>query len=166
MQKTTYQVSELPQNERIVLQYLSDNEMEKLKKKSLGKRMRYLREKMNVIFPGEYSLHKMAKRIKKRLGLSTTAAGLWQIEEDRVKSPRAVLLLGIASEFGVSMEFLLLGPKENESEMDIRLKAALKDPSVKKIALRASQHLTDEGKQVILNMLEKAKELVRNEVTP
>ncbi len=60
MQKATSQVSGLPQNERIVLQYLSDSEMEKLKKNSLGKRVRYLREKMNVVFPGEYSLHKMA----------------------------------------------------------------------------------------------------------
>jgi len=90
-------------DERTVFKYLSDSEMENLKKISLGQRMRYLREKMNEAFPGEYSLHKMAKRIKKRSGLSTTRGSLWQLEEDRVKSPRAVFLLGIASELGVSM---------------------------------------------------------------
>ena len=153
-------------DERTVFKYLSDSEMENLKKISLGQRMRYLREKMNEAFPGEYSLHKMAKRIKKRSGLSTTRGSLWQLEEDRVKSPRAVFLLGIASELGVSMEFLLLGPKEKEgdSEIDERLREALKDPSIKKIALSASQHLTDEGKQVILTMVQKAKELARVEV--
>jgi transcriptional regulator with XRE-family HTH domain len=155
-------------NERTVLKYLTASDMETLKKISLGQRLQCLREKMNAAFPGEYSLHQMANRIKKRFGLSTTAAGLWQLEDDRIKSPRAVFLLGIASELGVSMEFLLLGPKETEddAEIDERLREALKDPSIKKIALSASQHLTDEGKQVILTMVQKAKELARVEVEP
>ncbi len=152
--------------ERTVLKYLSASEMEMLRKISLGQRVRYLREKMNEAFPGEYSLHKMAKRMKKRLGLSTSPGSLCQVEKDHIQSPKGFFLLGIASELGVSIEFLLLGPKEKEgdSEIDERLREALKDPSIKKIALSASQHLTDEGKQVILTMVQKAKELARVEV--
>jgi len=156
----------MAQHGRTVLKYLSTSDMESLKKFSLGQRVRYLREKMKEAFPGDYSLHKMAKRIKKRFSLSTTPSALWQLEDDRIQSPKAFFLLGIASEFGVSMEFLLLGPKETENgaKIDERLSDALKDPSVRGIALRASQHLTDEGKQVILHMLEKAKDLARVEV--
>ena len=155
-------------NERTVLKYLSDSEMENLKKISLGQRVRYLREKMNEAFPGEYSLHKMAKRIKKQSGLSTTRGSLWQLEDDRVKSPRAVFLLCIASELGVSMEFLLLGPKgkEYDNEIDERLREALEDPSIRSIALSASRHLTNKGKQAILTMLQTAKELVNVEEEP
>ena len=145
-----------------VLKYLSDAEMNALKEMTVGKRVHFLRERMNQIFRNEYTRKIIAKRISKN-GIPVTPMALHQLESDKIQSPRSFFLLGVAEELGVSMEFLLKGPDRNPEAVrtDRELKEALQDPKVRQIALRASERLTPEGKQVILNMLEKAQEMVK-----
>lgn len=152
--------------EKTVIPYLSEEELEDLREMSLGERVHYLREKMNEVFQGKYSIKKVTKRISER-GVSVTPMALYHLESDKIQSPKSFFLMGVAQELGVSVEFLLLGPKETEDddEIDAKLKKVLKDPSIRSIALSASQQLTEEGKQVILQMVQKAGKLARGEVT-
>jgi transcriptional regulator with XRE-family HTH domain len=149
-------------NSQSVLKYLSDAEMNALKEMTVGQRVYFLRERMNQLFRKEYTRNSIAKRINKS-GIPITPMALHQLESDKIQSPRAFFLLGVAEELGVSMEFLLKGPEKEPSvvKTDRELTEALQDPKVRQIALRASERLTQEGKQVILNMLEKASEMVK-----
>ena len=114
--------------EKSVLSYLSEEELESLREMSLGKRVRFLRERMDEIFAGGYSIKKIINRIKNR-GISVTPMAMYQLESDRIHSPKSLFLMGVAQELGVSMEFLLQGPttendpgelEEIQKQSDIR----------------------------------------------
>ncbi|MBC8228904.1 hypothetical protein H8E77_05070 [bacterium] len=145
--------------ERTVISYLSEKELELLWKMSLGQRVRFLRERMNEIFTGEYSIKKVIKRIKKR-GISVTPTALYQLEGDLIHSPKSLFLMGVAKELGVSMEFLLQGPgRKNDllqleyEENDPReLEDMLKQPTIR-YGLRALQQLDEQDVQTVMKII-------------
>jgi transcriptional regulator with XRE-family HTH domain len=146
--------------ERTVISYLSEAELESLQKMSLGQRVRFLRERMDEVF-GEYSIKKVIKRISKR-GISVTPTALYQLEGDLIHSPKSLFLMGLAQELGVSMEFLLQGPgRKNdpreleEGKSDPReLEEMLKQPTIR-YGLRALQQLDEQDIQTVMKIIKK-----------
>ena len=144
-----------------VVSYLSKKETESLRDMSLGQRVRFLRERMNEIFEGEYSIKKVVRRIKKR-GISVTTMALYQLETDRIQSPKSLFLMGIAQELGVSMEFLLKGPGRKNDLLQLEggesdpeeLEEMLKQPTIR-FGLKALQHLDKQDIQTIMKIIRK-----------
>jgi transcriptional regulator with XRE-family HTH domain len=128
--------------ERTVLSYISEDELEKLRAMSLGQRIRFLRERMDEIFEKEYSIKKVAKRITER-GVSITPIALYQLEGDQIYSPKSLFLMGVAQELGVSMEFLLQGPPKED------------DQKALEYGLKALQKLDEQDRQTIMKILKR-----------
>jgi transcriptional regulator with XRE-family HTH domain len=136
--------------EASVLSYLSEDELESLRKMSLGQRVRFLRERMNQVFKGKYSINKVITRITQR-GISVTPMALYQLETDRIHSPKSLFLMGVAQELGVSIEFLLQGP---DSKDPGELEDMLKQPNIK-YGLKALQQLDEQDIQMVMKIIRK-----------
>ena len=147
--------------EASVLSYLSEEELESLRKVSLGQRVRLLRERMDEVFKGKYSIKKVIRRIKKR-GISITPMALYQLETDRIQSPKSLFLMGIAQELGVSMEFLLKGPGRKNDLRELEegesypreLEEMWKQPTIR-YGLKALQQLDEQDIQTVMKIIRK-----------
>ena len=87
---------------------------------------------------------------------------MYQLESDRIHSPKSLFLMGVAQELGVSMEFLLKGPpKENDPR---ELEEILKQSDIR-FGLRALQKLDEQDRQTIISVLKRfvsSEELVES----
>lgn len=140
---------------RSVLSYLSDDDLSLISEMSLGQRVRFLRERLNEAFDKEYSIHKVTERIS-AIGVSITPMGLSQLETGQITSPKAHFLMGIAKEFGVSMEFLLTGQR---MEYDKKIsQQKMEHPSIQH-GVEALRELDEKDRQTILSIMSRLRML-------
>ena len=132
--------------EKSVISYLSDKELEELREISLGECVQYLCEKMNEVFDGEYSRKDVIKRIKKN-GVSVTQMALYQLESGRIERPNSFFLMGLAQELGVTMEFLLQGPPKEDDQREFAENI--------RYGLKALQELDEQDRQTIMKIIKK-----------
>lgn len=112
-----------------------------------------------------YSNARIAARIQECVpGFSVTATTIWNIRTGKSENPSWRLIEGLAKAFGVSPLYF---SDEDETEVrqtqdELALLAALRDTTVRQLALRA-QGMTPESLATVLELVERVRQLEGHE---
>ena len=128
-------------------------------------RRRTLAEKVNYLFQtiypsgrGEYSNEEVASGIRSRGGPTISATYLWQLRKGIRENPTKKHLEALADFFGVPPAYFFDDEVTKRIDAELNLLAALRDSSVRQIALRAFG-LSPESLSKIAQMVEWVRDL-------
>lgn len=128
---------------------------------------RSLAEKLNRLFRtmhpkgrGEYSVEEIVEIVRARGGPSISAAYLYQLRGGQRDNPTKHHLEALADAFGVSPAYFFDDAAVARIEAELDLLAALRDSSIRHMALRAFG-LSSESLRAITEMIERVRELER-----
>jgi transcriptional regulator with XRE-family HTH domain len=107
---------------------------------------------------GEYSYEEVAKAIQQRGGPTISATYLWQLRKGLRDNPTKKHLEAMAAFFGVSPAYFFDDEAAARIEAELALLAALRDASVRQIALRATG-LSSESLEAIAEMIDRVRQL-------
>jgi len=109
----------------------------------------------------EYTYREVAAGIAERGGASTTANYIYLLRSGRRDNPGMKLLESLAAFFGVPVTYFYETAKsEQELDEELRLRAALRDSSIRQLALR-SVDLSPGNLTHIIGIIDKVRELER-----
>ncbi len=124
-----------------------------------------LAEKLNRLFRtvhpgdrGEYSSEEVAEGIAAKGGPTVSATYIWQLRKGLRDNPTKKHLEALADFFGVSPAYFFDDEAAARIEAELDLLAALRDASVRRIALRASG-LSTASLSAITEMIEHVRQL-------
>jgi transcriptional regulator with XRE-family HTH domain len=106
----------------------------------------------------EYSYEEVAKAIQQRGGPTISATYLWQLRKGLRDNPTKKHLEAMADFFGVSPAYFFDDEVAARIEAELALLAALRDASVRQIALRATG-LSSESLEAIAEMIDRVRQL-------
>ncbi len=128
-------------------------------------RTRTMAEKIDRLFRtvhprdrGEYSFEEVAAAIRGRGGPTVSATYLWQLRKGLRDNPTKKHLEALADFFGVSPAYFFDDEAAARIDAELGLLAALRDASVRQIALRAFG-LSPQSLNTIADMVERVREL-------
>lgn len=134
--------------------------------RSLAKKTEWLFQNVRDPADGQpYSNARIAAKIEQCVpGFSVTATTIWNIRTGKSENPSWRLIEGLAKAFGVSPLYF---SDEDETEAqqtqdELALLAALRDTSVRQLALRA-QGMTPESLATVLELVERVRQLEGHE---
>lgn len=129
------------------------------------KRARTLAEKLDRLFTtihppkrGEYSYMEVSKGIEAQGGPTISATYLWELRTGRKDNPTVKHIEALAQFFGVPPSYFLDEEKAKEIDEELALLGALRDASVRHMALRATG-LSRASLSTITEMIERVREL-------
>ncbi|MGE0544381.1 MAG: XRE family transcriptional regulator [Dehalococcoidia bacterium] len=137
---------------------MADDEL--ASRRTLAERLNHL---FNTIHPrdrGEYSFEEVADAIRARGGPTISATYLWQLRKGLRDNPTKKHLEALADFFGVSPAYFFNEEAAARIDAELELLAALRDASVRQIALRASG-LSPQSLSTIAEMIERVRQLER-----
>ena len=109
-----------------------------------------------------YSNARIAAKIEQCMpGFSVTATTIWNIRTGKSENPSWRLIEGLAKAFGVSPLYFSAEEDETgarQTQEELALLAALRDTSVRQLALRA-QGMTSQSLATVLELVERVREL-------
>jgi transcriptional regulator with XRE-family HTH domain len=124
-----------------------------------------LAEKLNLLFRtihprgrGEYSSEEVAAAIRARGGPTISGTYLWQLRKGIRDNPTKKHLEALADFFGVSPAYFFDDEAASWVDAELRLLTALRDASIRRIALRAAG-LSPESLLTIAEMVRRVREL-------
>lgn len=107
---------------------------------------------------GEYTHEQVARAIEERGGPTISASYLWQLRKGLRDNPTKKHLEALADFFGVPPAYFFDDAAAARIDAELDLLAALRDTSVRDMALRASG-LSDQTLKTIADMIERARQL-------
>jgi transcriptional regulator with XRE-family HTH domain len=107
---------------------------------------------------GEYTHEQVAKAIEERGGPTISASYLWQLRKGLRDNPTKKHLEALASFFGVPPSYFFDEQESERIDAELDLLAALRDSSVRQVALRASG-LSPQTLRAITDMIERARQI-------
>lgn len=126
---------------------------------------RTLAEKLDHLFRsvhpggrGEYSFDEVARALRARGGPTISATYLWQLRKGLRDNPTKKHLEALANFFGVPPAYFFDDAVAARIAAELDLLAALRDASVRQIALRAAG-LSSESLGAIAEMVERVRQL-------
>lgn len=125
---------------------------------------RSLAQKLDRLFTvvrpskGEYTHEQVAKAIEERGGPTISASYLWQLRKGLRDNPTKKHLEALAGFFGVPPSYFFDEQASERIDAELSLLAALRDASVRQVALRASG-LSPQTLKAITDMIERAREI-------
>jgi transcriptional regulator with XRE-family HTH domain len=129
-----------------------------------GARRRTLAEKVDHLFHeirparGEYSNEHVANAIRESGGPTISATYIWQLRKGIRDNPTKKHLEALSGFFGVPVSYFFDDDLAERVDAELRLLTALRDESVRKIALGA-QDLSPVSRQAIAAMVEQARKV-------
>jgi transcriptional regulator with XRE-family HTH domain len=127
-------------------------------RRSLAEKIDYL---FRTVHPGdrdEYSFEEVATALRSRGGPTVSATYLWQLRRGIRDNPTKKHLEALADFFGVSPAYFFDDEVAARVEAELDLLVALRDSSVRQIALRAFG-LSTESLTTIKDMIQRVREL-------
>lgn len=128
-------------------------------------RARTMAEKVDRLFRtihprdrGEYSFEEVAAAIRGRGGPTVSATYLWQLRKGLRDNPTKKHLEALADFFGVSPAYFFDDEAAERIDAELDVLAALRDASVRQIALRAFG-LSPQSLDTIADMVERVRQL-------
>ena len=122
-------------------------------------------EKLNYLFStihprdrGEYSYEEVADALRARGGPTVSATYLWQLRKGLRDNPTKKHLEALADFFGVSPAYFFDDEAAARIDAELELLTALRDASVRQLALRASG-LSPQSLSTIAEMIERVRQL-------
>lgn len=126
---------------------------------------RTLAEKLEHLFSvvrpagrGEYSFEEVSSSIRARGGPTISASYIWQLRRGLRDNPTKRHLEALADFFGVPPSYFLDDDVSGRVERQLELLAALRDASVRRMALRASG-LSEESISAVAETIERLRHL-------
>lgn len=126
---------------------------------------RTLAEKLDHLFRtvhsgsrGEFSFDEVARAVQARGGPTISATYLWQLRKGLRDNPTKKHLEALADFFGVPPAYFFDDAAAARIDAELDLLAAMRDASVKRIALRAAG-LSPESLGAIAEMIERVRQL-------
>lgn len=107
---------------------------------------------------GEYTHEQVAKAIEERGGPTISASYLWQLRKGLRDNPTKKHLEALAGFFGVPPSYFFDEDASERVDAELDLRAALRDASVRQVALRASG-LSAQTLRVITEMIDRARQI-------
>jgi transcriptional regulator with XRE-family HTH domain len=107
---------------------------------------------------GEYTHDQVAKAIEERGGPTISASYLWQLRKGLRDNPTKKHLEALAGFFGVPPSYFFDEDEAERIDAELDLLAALRDASVRQVALRASG-LSAQTLRAITEMIDRARQL-------
>lgn len=107
---------------------------------------------------GEYSHQEVAHRLRERGGPTISATYIWQLRKGLRDNPTKKHLEALAAFFGVPPAYFFDDDRAAEVEAELELLAALRDTSVRTIALR-STGLSVESLRTLTEIVERVRRL-------
>jgi transcriptional regulator with XRE-family HTH domain len=107
---------------------------------------------------GEYSFEDVAEAIRARGGPTISATYIWQLRKGLRDNPTKRHLEALAGFFGVPPAYFFDDEATARIDAELKLLAALRDNSVRQIALRASG-LSPKSLDAIADMVDRVREL-------
>jgi transcriptional regulator with XRE-family HTH domain len=134
--------------------------------RSLAEKTEWLFQNVRDPADGQpYSNARIAAKIEQCMpGFSVTATTIWNIRTGKSENPSWRLIEGLAKAFGVSPLYF---SDDDETEVrqtqdELALLAALRDTTVRQLALRA-QGMTPESLATVLELVERVRQLEGHE---
>jgi transcriptional regulator with XRE-family HTH domain len=127
-----------------------------------GRHRRTLAEKVDHLFHeirparGEYSNEHVANAIREAGGPTISATYIWQLRKGIRDNPTKKHLEALSGFFGVPVSYFFDDTLAERVDAELGLLAALRDSSIRQIALRA-QDLSPASRQAIAAMVEQAR---------
>jgi transcriptional regulator with XRE-family HTH domain len=126
---------------------------------------RTLADKLNHLFStvrprggGEYSLEDVAEAVRQSGGPTISATYVWQLRKGIRDNPTKRHLEALAGFFGVPPAYFFDDAATEKIDAELQLLNALRESSVRQIALRASG-LSSKSLDAITDMVERVREL-------
>ena len=125
---------------------------------------RTLAEKVDHLFrtvrpaKGEYSYEHVASAVREAGGPTISAAYVWMLRKGQRDNPTMKHLEALASFFGVPAAYFFDEEEAARIDAELSLLAAIRDASVRQVALRASG-LSTESLDTIAEMIERVRRL-------
>ena len=107
---------------------------------------------------GEYTHEQVARAIEERGGPKISASYLWQLRKGLRDNPTKKHLEALAGFFGVPPSYFFDDQQSADIDAELDLLAALRDTSIRQVALRASG-LSPQTLRAITEMIERAREI-------
>lgn len=126
--------------------------------RTLAEKLDHLFRTMHPRGRGEYSCEEVAEALRKRGGPTVSATYIWQLRKGLRDNPTKKHLEALASFFGVSPSYFFDDALTTQIEAELELLAALRDRSVRMLALEA-YGLSSATLAAIREMVERVREL-------
>ncbi|HLI52106.1 MAG TPA: helix-turn-helix domain-containing protein [Thermomicrobiaceae bacterium] len=107
---------------------------------------------------GEFSYEDVAEAIRKRGGPTISATYVWQLRKGIRDNPTKKHLEALADYFGVSPAYFFDDEAAARIDAELELLTALRDASVRQLALRA-HGLSSESLATLIEMIERVRQL-------
>ncbi|HEX2806192.1 MAG TPA: helix-turn-helix domain-containing protein [Kineosporiaceae bacterium] len=126
--------------------------------------VRTLAQKIDHLFAtvrpakGEYTHEQVATAIEQAGGPTISATYLWQLRKGQRDNPTKKHLEALSGFFGVPPAYFFDDDVTARIDQQLELLAALRDPTVQQLAIRASG-LSAETLKTLLDMTERARQL-------
>ena len=130
--------------------------------KSLAEKTEWLFQHVRDPVDGQlYSNARIAAKVEECMpGFTVTATTVWNIRTGKSENPSWRLIEGLAKAFGVSPLYFSAEDETGarQTQEELALLAALRDTSVRQLALRA-QGMTSQSLATVLELVERVREL-------
>ena len=131
--------------------------------RSLAEKTEWLFQNVRDPVDGQhYSNARIAAKIEECMpGFTVTATTIWNIRTGKSENPSWRLIEGLAKAFGVSPLYFSVEEDEagtKQTQEELALLAALRDTSVRQLALRA-QGMTSASLSTVLDLVERVRQL-------
>jgi transcriptional regulator with XRE-family HTH domain len=126
--------------------------------RTLAQKLDHLFRTVHPATHGEYSFEEVAGAIRARGGPTISATYLWQLRRGLRDNPTKKHLEALAQFFGVSPAYFFDDEAAARIDAELALLVALRDGSVRRIALRAAG-LSPESLGAITEMVERVRQL-------
>jgi transcriptional regulator with XRE-family HTH domain len=126
--------------------------------RTLAKKIDHLFRTIHPVDQGEYSYAEVASAINERGGPTISAAYVWQLRKGLRDNPTKKHLEALANFFGVSPIYFFDDDAASRIDSELELLVALRDSSVRRIALRATG-LSPEFLSSVADMILRARQI-------
>jgi transcriptional regulator with XRE-family HTH domain len=127
-------------------------------RRTLAHKLDHLFHTVHPADRGEFSFEEVAEAIRARGGPTISATYLWQLRRGLRDNPTKKHLEALAGFFGVPPAYFFDDAAAERIKEELVMLAALRDASVRQIALRATG-LSPESLGAITDMIERVREL-------
>jgi transcriptional regulator with XRE-family HTH domain len=127
-------------------------------RRTLAQKLDHLFRTVHPGSRGEYSFEEVARALQARGGPTISATYLWQLRKGLRDNPTKRHLEALADFFGIPPAYFFDDAVTARIDAELRLLAALRDGSVRQIALRAAG-LSPESLGAIAEMIERVRQL-------
>ena len=134
------------------------SQIERKGRRTLAERVDHLFRTIHPGSRGEYTFEEVARNLKARGGPTVSATYLWQLRKGLRDNPTKRHLEALADFFGVPPAYFFDDAVSARIDAELDLLAAMRDASVRQIALRAAG-LSPESLGAIAEMIERVRQL-------